>query len=92
MPGFSLNCLRTSFTIAPAALPTAFIAIAENTKAIIPPMKRPHISIGFIIWSSNGPTKSRIEAADALTFVNPMKTPSGERSAIFPTQSLTSST
>ncbi|CAI8290816.1 MAG: Uncharacterised protein [Flavobacteriaceae bacterium] len=37
IPGISLNCLTTSFTISMAALPTAFIAKAENTTGTIPP-------------------------------------------------------
>ena len=38
IPGISLNWRRTSFTMAIAALPTEFIASAENTTGIIPPM------------------------------------------------------
>ena len=37
IPGISLNCLTTSFTISIAALPTAFMASAENTTGTIPP-------------------------------------------------------
>ena len=37
IPGISLNCLLTSYTISIAALPTAFIANAEKTTGIIPP-------------------------------------------------------
>ena len=37
IPGISLNCLTTSFTISMAAFPTAFIARAENTTGTIPP-------------------------------------------------------
>ena len=37
IPGISLNCLLTSYTISMAAFPTAFIARAENTTGTIPP-------------------------------------------------------
>ena len=38
IPGISLNCLLTSYTISIAALPTAFIAKAEKTTGTIPPI------------------------------------------------------
>ena len=44
--GISLNCLLTSSIIAIAALPTAFIDNAENTKGNIPPINRPAIISG----------------------------------------------
>ena len=40
MPGISLNWRRTSCTISMAALPTEFMARAEKTTGIMPPMKR----------------------------------------------------
>ena len=40
IPGISLNCLRTSLTIAIAAFPTELIAKAENTTGIIPPINK----------------------------------------------------
>ena len=44
--GISLNCLLTSSIIAIAALPTAFIESAENTKGNIPPISKPAIISG----------------------------------------------
>ena len=38
IPGISLNCLLTSYTISMAAFPTAFIAKAENTTGTIAPI------------------------------------------------------
>ena len=38
IPGISLNCRLTSFTISMAALPTDSIAKAENITGIIPPI------------------------------------------------------
>ena len=37
IPGISLNCLLTSYTISIAAFPTAFIAKAEKTTGTIAP-------------------------------------------------------
>ena len=41
IPGISRNCLRTSFTMSIAALPTAEIQSAENINGIIPPTNNP---------------------------------------------------
>jgi hypothetical protein len=48
MPGFSLNCRRTSSTMPLAARPTAFIVIALNTKTAMAPRKTPTRTLGFI--------------------------------------------
>ena len=40
IPGISLNCRLTSITMSIAAFPTDFIANAEKTTGIMPPMKR----------------------------------------------------
>ena len=40
IPGISRNWRRTSFTMSMAALPTLFMASAEKTTGIMPPMKR----------------------------------------------------
>ena len=40
IPGISRNWRRTSSTISIAAFPTAFIARAENTTGIIPPINK----------------------------------------------------
>ena len=45
MPGISLNCRRTSTTTAPAARPTASIAIAPKRYGINPPRNRPTITM-----------------------------------------------
>ena len=45
MPGISLNWRRTSITTAPAARPTASIAIAPKRNGTMPPMKRPMITM-----------------------------------------------
>src|SRR5450830_303509 len=47
MPLMSRNWRRTSTTTAPAARPTASIAMAPNRYGIKPPMNRPTITIGF---------------------------------------------
>ncbi len=44
MPGISLNWRRTSITTAPAARPTASIAMAPNRYGTMPPMNRPMIT------------------------------------------------
>ena len=49
MPGFSLNCLRTSSTIDCAALPTAPIDIDEKTNGKTAPKNIPISTIGFRI-------------------------------------------
>ena len=41
IPGISLNCLLTSITTDPAALPTAVILIAPNKKGNKPPSNNP---------------------------------------------------
>ena len=47
MPLMSRNCRRTSTTTAPAARPTASIAMAPNRYGISPPMNRPTMTMGF---------------------------------------------
>src|SRR5262245_59012778 len=47
IPLISLNCRRTSITTAPAARPTASIAIAPNRYGTMPPMNRPTITMWF---------------------------------------------
>ena len=67
IPGISRNCRLTSSTILPAFLPTAFIAIATNTKHIIAPMKSPASNIGLKSDRLYAETKSLIPACDTST-------------------------
>ena len=87
--GISLNCLLTSSIIAIAALPTAFIAIAENTNGSIAPINKPAITTGletsivsipavFIKAANNA---SAVSAADAIA--NPLPI----AAVVFPTAS-----
>ncbi|MNT10769.1 hypothetical protein D3C72_1456140 [compost metagenome] len=46
MPGMSRNWRRTSTTTAPAARPTASMAMAPNRYGISPPMNRPTMTSG----------------------------------------------
>ena len=48
MPLMSRNWRRTSSTTAPAARPTASIAMAANKNGIKPPMNKPIITIGSL--------------------------------------------
>ena len=56
MPAISLNWRRTSMTTAPAARPTASIAIAPNRYGIKPPRNKPMMTIrsdrSKLIWMS----------------------------------------
>ena len=49
IPGISLNCRRTSLTISPAALPTAKIVNAQNTKHCCAPINNPIKNFGLIM-------------------------------------------
>ena len=47
MPGIFLNCLLTSITTAPPALPTACIDIDPNKYGNIPPINKPTTTKGL---------------------------------------------
>ena len=48
MPRISRNWRRTSSTILPAALPTAFKAMEQKTKVNMAPKKKPTRTFGFM--------------------------------------------
>ena len=47
IPGIFLNCLLTSITTAPPALPTACMPIDPNKYGSIPPINNPATTKGF---------------------------------------------
>ena len=77
IPGISRNCLRTSFTISIAALPTAAIAKEEKMKGIIPPTNKPartsalYISIASIPAIPTNAAKSARDVRAAEAIANP---------------------
>ncbi len=72
--GILANCRLTSEIILIAALPTAFIAKAENTNGSIPPTNKPAITVGFAILILSIPAccikaenkASAVSAAEAI--------------------------
>ena len=89
IPAISLNCLLTSSTISIAALPTAFIASAENTTGIIAPTKSIAKTGALKILIPSMPVKVTyaanrardVRAADAIA--NPLPV----AAVVFPTES-----
>ena len=92
IPGISRNWRRTSFTISIAALPTDFIASAEKTTGIIPPINKaartgalkmliPSIPVN-VTYAAN--KAKAVRAADAIA--KPLPT----AAVVLPTESRTS--
>ena len=87
--GISLNCLLTSSIIAIAALPTAFIDNAENTKGNIPPINRPAIISGWetsidltpAVFINAAKSAKAVRAAEAIAKPFPIA------AVVFPTAS-----
>ena len=87
--GISLNCLLTSSIIDIAALPTAFILNAENTKGNIAPINNPAITLGSAILiilrlacCMNAANKAR-----AVRAAEPIANPFPIAAVVFPTAS-----
>ncbi len=89
IPGISLNCLRTSSIIWEAALPTAWIVMALNTKGSIPPIKRPTITRGLFMSITESPTDVAYAAkrARAVRAAEPIARPLPMAAVVLPTAS-----
>ena len=78
IPGISLNCLRTSWTIFIAAFPTDSIANAEKITGIMPPINKAASTSALKIFIPSIPVKvtyaanraSAVSAADEITFAS----------------------
>ena len=91
-PSISLNCLRISTTMSPAALPTEVIVIAATTNGRPPPIRRPITTIGSVKSSETSPTAVVYAAnrAKAVNAAEPIANPLPTAAVVFPIESSSS--
>ena len=89
IPGIDLNCLLTSWTISMAALPTAFIANAENTTGTIPPINNMESTGALKILIPSIPVNVTYAAnkANDVSAAEAMANPLPVAAVVFPTES-----
>ena len=91
-PSISLNCLRISTTISPAALPTEVIVIAATTNGSPPPINRPITTIGSVRLRETPPTAVLYAAnnARAVRAAEPIANPLPTAAVVLPMESSSS--
>ena len=92
-PGISLNCLRISTTISPAALPTEVIVIAATTNGSPPPISKPTTTIGLVNSSSRPVPTAVVYAANRASEVRaaePIANPFPTAAVVLPIESSSS--
>ena len=92
-PSISLNCLRISTTISPAALPTEVIVIAATTNGNPPPISNPMTTIGSVRSRFTPPSIVAVYAANNAREVNaaePIANPLPTAAVVLPIESSSS--
>ena len=89
IPGISLNCLRTSWTIFIAAFPTDSIANAEKITGIMPPINKAASTSALKIFIPSIPVKVTYAAnrASAVSAADAIANPFPVAAVVFPTES-----